>query len=147
MTSMSPSTSKRHWLTANAATQLITAATTVADSLGVEVVIHVADPSGNPIAMLRMDGAPLFSVEVAAKKAWTAAASRTPTSLLREVFNADPTLVHALAPKIENLMAVGGAAPILLDGSVVGSIGVSGATEVQDQQIADAALKVLNLGQ
>lgn len=135
---------QRPWLSSEAAQSLIAAAQEKARSIGVTIVVHVADPSGNPIAMLRMDGAPLFSVEVAAKKAWTAAAGGVSTLVLRDVFNSDVTLLHALAPSIEDLMAVGGGAPVLAEGQVAGAVGVSGASEEQDQEIADAAAASLD---
>jgi glc operon protein GlcG len=126
-------------LTAAGARLAVDAAVAEADRLGVAVVIAVVDRAGNPLALLRMDAAPLFSVEVAEKKAWTAAAGRAPTDAMRTAFNADPTLLHALAPKIDRLMAVGGGAPVRAGGAVAGAIGVSGATEEEDQQIADVA--------
>ena len=60
-------------------------------------------------------------------------------ALATPAFNADPTLLHALAPKVERMMAVGGSTPVRANGTVAGAIGVSGASEEQDQQIADAA--------
>ncbi len=114
-----------------------------ADSLGTPVVIVITDAAGNTVTMARMDGAPLFSIEVAEKKGWTAAASGARTCDLRDVFNADPTLLHALAPKVDDLMAVGGATPIIVDGATAGAVAVSGATEEQDQQIADAGAQCL----
>jgi glc operon protein GlcG len=127
-------------LTASGARLAIDAAVAEAGRLGVEVVIAVVDRGGNPLALLRMDAAPLFSVEVAEKKAWTAVAGRAPTDAMRNVFIADPTLLHALAPKVDRLMAVGGGAPVRVDGAVAGAVGVSGASEAQDQQIANAAV-------
>ncbi len=125
-------------LTLAGAQRALAAAAETATSLGCSVVVLVADPAGDPLAMARMDGAPLFSVTAAAKKAWTAAASGTRGSDICDVFGSDPTLLHALAPKVDELMAVGGATPIAMAGGVAGAIGVSGATEEQDQQIADA---------
>lgn len=126
-------------LTAAGARAAVDAALEEAGRLGVDVVIAVVDRGGNPLALLRMDAAPLFSVEVAEKKAWTAVAGRTRTDGLRDAFNGDPTLLHGLAPKIDRLMAVGGGTPVLVDGQVAGAVGVSGASEAQDQQIADHA--------
>lgn len=126
-------------VTAAGARAAIDAALAEAESLGVRVVISVVDRGGNPLALLRMDGAFLFSVEVAEKKAWTAAAAGIPTDRLRTGFNADPTLLHGLAPKVDRLMAVGGGTPVVIDGQVAGAVGISGATEEQDQQIATAA--------
>ncbi len=130
-------------LTAAGARVAIDAAVAEAESLGAQVVVSVVDRGGNPIALLRMDGAFLFSVEVAEKKAWTAIASGIPTDRLRAGFNADPTLLHALAPKIDRLMAVGGGVPVVIDGQIAGALGVSGATEEQDAQIADAGANAL----
>lgn len=126
-------------LTAEGAHRVVAVAEAAAGQLGVGIVVYVVDRGGNPLAMMRMDGAPRFSVEVAHKKAWTAASSGSRTDVLRDVFNADPTLVHGLQGGVDMLMAVGGATPILIDGELAGAVGVSGATEEQDQQIADAA--------
>lgn len=125
-------------ITAAGARAAIDAALAEAEQLGVRVVIAVVDRGGNPLALLRMDGAFLFSVEVAEKKAWTAVASGIGTHLLREAFNGSPTLLHGLGPKIDRLMAVGGGIPVTIDGQLAGAVGVSGATEEQDQQIAEA---------
>lgn len=126
-------------ITAAGARAAIDAAVSLAEELGVRVVVSVVDRSGNPIALLRMDGAFLFSVEAAQKKAWTAAAAGFATDQLRAGFNQDPTLLHGLAPKIDQLMAVGGGTPVVIDGQVAGAVGISGASEDQDQQIAEAA--------
>lgn len=131
---------ERPAITLNGAKKAIEEALRVARSLEVRVVVVVVDGAGNPVAMVRMDGAPLFSVPVATKKAWTAAAAGARSADVAEQFNDDPVLLHALAPKVANLMAVGGATPFVSLGRVAGAIGVSGATEVQDQEIADAAV-------
>jgi len=130
-------------LSAAGALAIVDAAVGEAGRLGVAVVVAISDRAGNPLALLRMDGAPLFSVDVARKKAWTAAASGLRTEALRDVFLGDPTLLHGLTPKVEMLMAVGGGTPIVSDGVVAGAVGISGATEEQDQEIADAAASVV----
>ena len=126
-------------LNAAGAQRAVAVAVAAAGQLDVGIVVFVVDRGGNPLAMLRMDGAPRFSVEVAHKKAWTAASSGSRTDVLRDVINGDPTLLHGLQGGVDMLMAVGGATPILVDGELAGAVGVSGATEEQDQQIADAA--------
>ncbi len=140
---MTPSFVDTPRLTLAGAQRALSAAIETAEALGCSVVITVVDPAGDPITMVRMDGAPLFSVTVAAKKGWTAAASGARGSDLREAFNADPTLLHALAPKVDELMAVGGATPIQVEGATAGAVAVSGATEEQDQRIADAGAAAL----
>ncbi len=128
-------------LTLAGAQRAATAAIEAADAAGVAVVVCVCDPAGDPILTARMDGAFKFSVPVAVKKAWTAAAAGVPTSSLAAQFLGDPTLLHGLAPKVDELIAVGGGAPVLADGRVAGAVGVSGATEAQDQEIADIAAR------
>jgi uncharacterized protein GlcG (DUF336 family) len=127
-------------LTLDGADRLITAARTEAASLGVDVVVHVCDPGGHPIAMVRMDASPTFSIEIARKKAWTAAASGAATASLAKDFMSEPTLLHGVAGNVDELITVGGGVPVRVEGRVAGAIGVSGATEDQDHQIADAAV-------
>lgn len=129
-----------HRLTLDGADRLLTAARAEATSLGVAVVIHVCDPGGHPIAMVRMDGSPTFSIEIARKKSWTSAASGASTALLAAEFLGEPALLHGVAGNVDDLITVGGGVPVVVDGSVAGAIGVSGATEEQDHQIASVAV-------
>jgi glc operon protein GlcG len=131
-------------LTLAGARQVATAALEAAAGLGVSVVVCVCDPAGDPIVTMRMDGAFKFSFPVAVKKAWSAAAAGVPTSALATQFLGDPALLHGLAPKVDELIAVGGGAPVLVDGRVAGAVGISGATEEQDQHLADAAARSLH---
>jgi glc operon protein GlcG len=131
-------------LTLAGAQQIATEALEAAARLGVTVVVCVCDPAGDPVLTMQMDGAFKFSVPLAAKKAWTAAAAGVPTSVLAQQFLGDPVLLHGLAPKVDELIAVGGGAPVLVDGRVAGAVGISGATEAQDQELADAAARALH---
>jgi uncharacterized protein GlcG (DUF336 family) len=127
-------------ITAEAASELVTAARSIADTMGVAVVVHVADPAGHPVAMLRMDRSPLFSIEIARKKAWTAAAAAATTLDLAADFNDSPALLHGVAGNVDELITVGGGVPIMVDGAVAGAVGVSGATEQQDHEVASGAV-------
>lgn len=114
-----------------------------AEELGVAVVVVVADPAGDVISMTRGDGAFKFSLDVARKKAWTAATAGASTAALAADFAASPTLLHVLTSGVDELMPIGGGSPVIHDGAVIGAIGVSGATEQQDQEIADVAVAAL----
>jgi uncharacterized protein GlcG (DUF336 family) len=127
-------------LTLDGAHRLITAARAEAAALGVDVVVHVCDPGGHPIAMVRMDASPTFSIEIARKKAWTAAAAGASTASLAADFLREPSLLHGVAGNVDELITVGGGVPVQVDGRVAGAIGVSGATEEQDHEIARAAV-------
>ncbi len=132
------STSPR--LTLAGADRLTAGARDEAVRLGVSVVIHVCDPGGHPIALSRMDSSPTFSIEIARKKAWTSAASGATTAALAAQFLGEPGLLHGVAGNVDDLITVGGGVPVLVDGAIAGAIGVSGATEEQDHQIASAAV-------
>ena len=120
-----------------AAIEVIDGCVVEADRLGVNVVISVVDPAGHPVAMTRMDGSPMLSIDVADAKAWTVAAFGHPTTWWAEVLESDPGL-GALGGASKRFMPVPGGVPLIADGSMVGAVGVSGATAAQDDQIARA---------
>ncbi len=114
-----------------------------AEVTGVSIVVTVVDAAGNVKTSARMDGAPLFSVEISRQKAWTAAASGAPTDAMWGDFESSPLLLHGVQPAVDDFLAIGGGAPIHVDGTVAGAIGVSGATADQDQDIANAGAAAL----
>ena len=74
-------------------------------------------------------------------KAVTALNFQRPTSSVAELVRANPDLVRSLQQAVEfPIMAAGGGLPISRNGTVVGAIGVSGATAEQDEGLARAAL-------
>lgn len=107
----------------------------------VPVVIVVSDPHGEPITTARMDGAPLLSVGVARDKAWTVAAFGRPTHWWADVLGEDPSL--AALGSGRPLMPVPGGVPVFAGEMIVGAVGVSGGTAVQDRQIAEAGASVI----
>lgn len=106
------------------------------------VVVVVTDPSGEPITTARMDGAPLLSVGVARDKAWTVAAFGQPTHWWSEIMADDPTL-QPLA-RGRPLMAVPGGVPVIVDGEMVGAVGVSGGSSDEDLEIAQTGATALS---
>ena len=119
------------------ARRVIDAGVREAGALGVAVVVTVVDPGGHQVAMARMDGSPLLSRGVAADKAWTAIAFGQPTRWWAEALAAEPEL--AALGRNNRLLPLDGGVPLVVDGAVVGGIGVSGATAEQDHRIAAAA--------
>lgn len=113
-----------------------------AEELGVRVHVSVVDRAGLPLAYLRMNGAFLHSQGIAEDKAYTAAGFGFPTRQWLDVLGDNPRLKIGL-PARERLVVVGGGLPILLDGQCVGGIGVSGASEEQDEACAEAGLRIL----
>ncbi|MEO7146088.1 MAG: heme-binding protein [Bryobacteraceae bacterium] len=99
-------------------------------------VIVVADPHGEPIAFARMDGAPLSSISIAKNKAWTAARERKTTKQIGEAAR-DPAKGFDIAyfgdPRFTGW---GGGVPVWKDGSVIGSVAVSGLPQAEDVELA-----------
>jgi uncharacterized protein GlcG (DUF336 family) len=139
-----PATFQRASITSEAAQQVINGATRRARELGVPMAIAVVDPDGTLKSFIRMDGAALLAVGIAQRKAWTAISFGTPTHALWEFIKNDPPLLHSL-PQQENMVLFGGGYPIMLNGQMIGGIGVSGGHYSQDQQCAEAGLAALGV--
>src|SRR2546427_9082471 len=106
-------------------------------------VIAVADSHGELIAFARMDGAPVSSIRVATNKAWTAARERKPTKDIGEKVR-HPEKGHDIAyygdPKY---VGWGGGVPGWKDGEVVGAVGVSGLSSMEDISLANLAVELI----
>ena len=103
---------------------------------GFRLAIAVVEPSGELVAFGRMDDVQYGSISIAQQKARSAARVRTATSALEERLAAGRMAILAL----DEIMPVAGGVPIVVDGRVVGAIGVSGASSAQDDEIARAAI-------
>ena len=100
------------------------------------MVIAVVDSGSRLVAFSRMDGAQLGSIDIAMGKAMTANNLRRPTKDLQDlVGQGGPNLRLLAAPGVTPLE---GGVPIVADGKIIGSIGVSGAASNQDAQCAMA---------
>lgn len=128
-----------------AAERALRAALARASELGVAVVVAVADAAGELKAYARMDGAPLLSVRIAQDKAWTAAAFGLSTDAWWDLVKDEPPLLHGIV-KTERLVVFGGGVPLVVEGRVVGGIGVSGGSADQDRAIAEAGAAVVGAG-
>jgi uncharacterized protein GlcG (DUF336 family) len=103
---------------------------------GWRLAVAVVEPSGELVAFGRMDDSPYGSIPVAQRKAETAARYRIPTAVMEERVQGG-RLVTLSNPEA---LAIAGGVPIVMDGRIVGAIGVSGATAAQDADAAAAAL-------
>jgi uncharacterized protein GlcG (DUF336 family) len=134
-----PRTTSRSSITADAAHAVSAAARRHADELGVAVNIAVVDETGLLTAFCRMDGAERPSGEIAQDKAYTAAGFGMATHEWADFIKDDPTLVIGAPTGIRRLIVFAGGEPLLVDGTVVGAVGVSGASPDQDAEIARVA--------
>src|SRR2546422_6045424 len=106
-------------------------------------VIAVADSHGELIAFARMDDAPISSIRIAANKAWTAARERKPTKEIGEKVR-HPEKGHDIAyygdPKF---VGWGGGIPVWKNGEVVGAVGVSGLSSIEDISLANLGVELI----
>jgi len=105
------------------------------------LVIAIVDSGGNMIMLHKMDHAQLGSIPLAQQKAETAVRFQRPTMSFQERLRSDLQELKMLA--MTNVLPVEGGIPLILDGKIVGGIGVSGARSSQDAQVAFAAVSVL----
>jgi len=133
----------RKSLRLEAAFTLVRVAQAHAATLGCAVSVTVVDESGVLKAFGRMDGAPLVSVDVAHKKARTAVGLGLPTGRAWHDFIKDDPILLLGAPSIPEFTLLGGGVPVVLEGALVGALGVSGGHYAQDEACAQAALASL----
>jgi uncharacterized protein GlcG (DUF336 family) len=125
------------------ARRIVEAAEAAARQGGWTMAFAVVDPNGALVLFAKMDGTQNGSVEVAIAKARTSALFRRPTRAFSESVGAGRTQVLSLP----NVVAIEGGVPIVVQGRVIGALGVSGATSEQDGQVAAAALARAFAGQ
>ena len=130
------------WAAAHAC---VGAAVKAAGVLGLRVNVAVLDAGGVLAAFLRMPGAPLHSVDIAIDKAYTAASFGLATSQWSAALQQHSVAVRDGIVRRPRFVAFGGGLPVMEVGQCIGGIGVSGATEEQDEAIANAGLKAMGL--
>jgi len=127
-------------LTQRGAQRVADAAQSLAVARGVAPVVAVVDEGGVPIVLGRLDGAQVASVDVAVDKARTAAIFRRPSGDFED--QVAQGRVAALA--LHGATPLRGGLPLVVEGRVVGGIGVSGASSApQDSEIAEAGAAAL----
>jgi uncharacterized protein GlcG (DUF336 family) len=128
-------------LTSDAALSLLTAAREESTRLGVPMSFAAMDAGGHLVALVRMDGAPWISTDVAQGKAWTAAAYGMPSAGQKAKMDSLPNFSTALATMTSGRFTPQpGAVPVYADGQLVGALGASGGTGQQDEDVCAAAV-------
>nr|CDQ35020.1 hypothetical protein BN993_04488 [Virgibacillus halodenitrificans] len=119
--------------------RLLDAGQQEAEANGWAITIAVADAGGHLLGLRRMDGAAPFSAGIATEKARNAAIGRKETQAFEDMINNGRT-AFVSAP-MQALLA--GGVPVIVEGNVIASVGVSGVKPDQDVQVAKAAVAAL----
>jgi glc operon protein GlcG len=104
------------------------------------VAIAVVDDGGHPLALERLDGCAPIGAYIATEKARSAAIGRRETKGYEDMVNGGRSAFLS-APLIT---ALEGGVPVIVDGQVVGAVGVSGVKAEQDAQVANAGIAALD---
>jgi len=117
------------------ARRVIAAAQAEAKKNNAAGVVAVVDDGGNLIALERLDGTFAAGANISIGKARTAVLFKKPTKFFEDVIKNGRTAMVT----VENFTPLQGGIPILVDGQVVGGVGVSGAASAQqDEELAIA---------
>jgi len=130
------------------AQRILNASRAKAQEMGKAVTIVVSDATGAPVALERLDGTPAMTTMVAEGKAAAAIFTGRDSALVKVMADNNPALANAVRERLGGrFMPLQGAVVLKRDGSVVGAVGVSGATSEEDEQIAKAGADVVGGGQ
>ncbi len=125
-------------LTLAGALKALNACIARAEAMKVPQCIAVTDDGGHLLAFARMDGSKVLSIDSATAKARTSASSRVQTGNVHA--EVETKLALATGGKLTNLK---GGVPIVIDGQVVGAIGVGSGTGEQDREVALAGVAAI----
>lgn len=119
--------------------QILAAACAEAQQQGWAVAIAVVDDGGHPLALQRLDGCAPIGAYIATEKARSAALGRRETKGYEDMVNGGRSAFLS-APLLTSLE---GGVPVIVDGQVVGAVGVSGVKAHEDAQVAKAGIAAL----
>src|SRR5471030_3388742 len=107
----------------------------------VPVAVCIVDVHGNLVLQHRMNGAPLFSLEISERKAYTSALVGMRTADLLAMVQPGQDLFPLMTVAGGRYCAMGGGAPLSRGGERVAGVGISGGTVEQDVAILEAGLQ------
>lgn len=127
-----------HMLSLEDARRIAAAAETEARDKGWAVSIAICDAGGHALWLQRMDGAPLMSAAVAPEKARTCVLSGKPSKVFEDMVNNGRFAALAMP-----VVPLEGGEPIVVNGNIIGAVGVSGVKAGEDAQVARAGVAAL----
>ena len=106
------------------------------EAKGHKMAFAVVEPSGELVAFARMDDVPYASIRLAQQKARSSARLRMTTAALEERVQGGRSALLSS----DEVIAIGGGVPIVVNGRVVGALGVSGGTAAEDGAVANSTI-------
>lgn len=119
---------------------LIAGARAKATEIGVPMCIAITDEAGNLVAFERMTGGKVTSITIAIDKSYTASGAKKATHEYGAASQPGAPAYGIASAIGGRLMVVGGGLPVVVDGEVVGGIGISSGTPGQDMEVAQAGI-------
>jgi glc operon protein GlcG len=113
---------------------------------GFKAVLAVADNHGELIGLLRLAGAPLASIHIAANKAYPSARERKPSRAVGEASRDAANGFEMTYFGDPRFTGWGGGVPVVVGGECVGAIAVSGLSEDEDADLAEIGVKAVLAG-
>lgn len=121
------------------AKKIAAAAASEAKKNNFTMVISIVDSSGTLTYLEKIDGTQIASVNIAIGKARTANNLKRPTKVLEDAVAGGRNALLSLP----DVILIEGGIPLIVEGKIIGAIGVSGGTSQQDAQVADAGIAIL----
>lgn len=100
--------------------------------------IAIVDSGGHLVLMQRADGSQFAGAKIAQDKAWSAAAFKRPGKMFQDRLATGGVETRIL--QLRGVSALDGGDPIVVDGKIIGAIGVSGGSGEQDGQVSKAGV-------
>ncbi|CAN5244693.1 heme-binding protein [soil metagenome] len=130
----------KHYLERDDVARILAAAEAEAKKNSFAVSIAVVDDGGHALGMVRLDGAAPVSAYISVEKARTAALGRRESRDYEEMIKNGRNAFLSV-PLIQGLLE--GGVPVIVDGQVVGAVGVSGVKAPEDAAVAKAGVAAL----
>lgn len=133
----------RGTLTTETVQALLDAAADRARALDIRVHISVMDSSANTVGWLSFEGAPRLAAITAERKSFTAVQTGMPTSDWKAYTSSAPPEEQKIVDSLPEYISADGGLPVLEDGVLLGGIGVSGASQEADEDVAQYAVQAV----
>lgn len=119
---------------------LVEGAVAKSNAMNIPMCIAVTDESGHLLQFERMDGGKISSISIAIDKAFTGATARKGTHIYNQLCQPGQPTFGIHITNGGHFSIIGGGLPVVVNGDIVGGIGISSGTAVEDLEVAEAAV-------